>query len=148
MPLRLRRERLLLRFAVKVSANRSNTASTLRELDWMTTHPKKKYEPGKEPLNLILQQYLADSGRAPLGPSRPTTPPWHLIPPLTDSSLSQLFFKKTSSVESMKAETLCHMELYDDTMRVFTDASKTLERTLWLPPRSTWRSSTGTTQQG
>jgi ribonuclease HI/exonuclease III len=127
MPLWIRRRRLLLRFAVKVAANPCNPASSLPKLDWQATHAKIPYRTGQEPLNVILQQYLAGSDRQAAAPRRLMAPPWHLKSPLTDSALTKLFSKKVASVESMKADTLCHMDHYNNTTRIFTDASKTTD---------------------
>jgi hypothetical protein len=121
MPLQIRRRRLLLRFAVKIATNPTNPASKLAEPDWQTTYGK--YKPGKEPLNAILQHYRPSP--KPCAVTRLVLPPWHLKPPLTDSALMQLFSKKTSSLECMKIDSLCHIERYSETTMIFTDASKT-----------------------
>jgi hypothetical protein len=127
MPLHLRRRRLLLRYAVKVAANPANPASKLTELDWQVTHAKTPYETGKGPLNTVLLHYLAGSDRTATAPKRLQTPPWQLKPPLTDSALTKLVSKKTSSVASMTADAQCHMYRYTGTTWMFTDASRTTQ---------------------
>ena len=96
MPLHLRRQRLLLRYAVKVAANPANPACRLTQLDWQVSHAKTPYETGKGPINTVLADYLAGSSRTAAPPRRLPTPPWHLKPPLTDSALSLLLSKQKS----------------------------------------------------
>lgn len=60
MPLWIRRKKLLLKFPVKVASNPTNPASALAIMDWQEEW--RKYEPGKEPLNYMLQQYGDNSG--------------------------------------------------------------------------------------
>ena len=141
----LRRQRLLLRYAVKVAANPANPASRLAQLDCQVSHAKTPYETGKGPINTVLADYLAGSSRTAAPPRRLLTPPWHLKPPLTDSALSLQLSKQKSSVAFMKADTLCHMERYQGTMWIFTDASKTTEGAPAVASASSPRTLSGAT---
>ena len=83
-----------------------------------------KIQPGKEPLNTILKQYRTNGEEHPIAPTRPSEPPWLMKPPKTDSALSEVISKKTSTMESMKQDALYHMKRYENSTKIFTDASK------------------------
>jgi ribonuclease HI len=122
MPLALRRKRLLLRFAGKVRANPQNPAGDVTVYNWRAD--ARSYQPGKETVYAILQQYEAGTGRAHLAPRPLEAPPWHMCPPRTDLSLNQRISKKLTPAAVMKSEALGVLAKYTETVRIFTDASK------------------------
>ena len=127
MPLWIRRRKLLLRFAVKIAANPRNPANALTLNDWQTEWGQ--YQAGKVPLNKILREYRTSNEGLPIVPTRLMTPPWHLKPVNTDTALTNLIDKKTSTTLSMKQDALHHIERYKDSNKIYTDASKSTEGT-------------------
>ena len=121
-PLWIRRQRYLLRYAAKVTANPTNPANSILCNHWKTE--RGKYEETKEPVFRVIQPYLSQRHTDVQVRSLPTTPRWHTLPPRTDDSLSHSVKKSEDVPIVMRALALELVEKYSDTLRVYTDGSK------------------------
>ena len=83
-----------------------------------------------------MSDYRYSSDGLPTASTRLTTPPWHLAssmpsmassmakPVNTDTALTHLVDKKTSTTINMKQDALLHIERYKDSNKIYTDAAK------------------------
>ena len=125
MPLSLRRERFVLRFALKVSASPSNPARIVTEDSWKV-HYGRPYETGKEPIYTILSKFKeAHPDVQPTLPTRITTPPWRTRPVEIDTTLTRRICKKTDTAAVMQAEALALIHQYAGALHIYTDGSRT-----------------------
>lgn len=128
-PLALRRQLLGMRYAVKLCQFPSHPTyeavfgrSTLS----VFRNSGRETRSRCEPLCLRVKRLFADSGVEPRNVKRdecPQVPPWQLLLPSIDTSLSEMT-KGETIPEVFKARALQHLSSYDQHTTVFTDGSK------------------------
>ena len=123
LPLALRRTEILMRHCVRITANTDNPSNIALQDNWYNYIPNTS-----QGINHVLRpiSHMIDNV---CKVEVPSTPPWLLHYPTTDSSLSKSIDKKNQSPVEQLALAKEYMETWSDHIPLFTDGSKAEHKT-------------------
>jgi len=123
MPLQYRREQQELNYALKLDKANSHPTKSILQRDRLALNHKFTQE--NRPFCSRVKEFMDKHSDIKCEGPRPSElPRWHLPSAVIDKSLTQEVSKKENR-EILKQISMSRIELYDHTLKIYTDASKT-----------------------
>jgi len=97
MPLSMRRKQSLLRLGAKLTTNTTISCRSTLELKWKALWGN--FLPSKGPNSVIVNEYMPRGDIKIDTPKPSEPPPWYVVPPTTNTSVTEVMKKKITSIE-------------------------------------------------
>lgn len=124
MPLECRRRQQQLSYAIKIGAALQHPAKSILVRDKLVL--SHRYSENNKPFYCKVKDFFDSVEFQPEGSLISDTPPWHLKTGKVDKSLT-LEVSKKDAPEILKALAMERIEIYKNTVSIYTDASKTID---------------------